>query len=333
MEYARKNNIQGEPVSDEIEYGLGSIYPMLSGLKENVYWFCGEDLFIRQIEGEKHVYHFLEQYLDRVKSGKNLPFMVDALNCSQGCIYGTGIEESRTKTEDTLYEIQSIKAAGKRNRASGAWGRRSSPKRRLRALNRQFRKLDPNDFVRKYTDKSKGREILRPDEKELNAIFSDMHKTTELSRRINCSSWGYASCRDMATAIYNGNNHHGNCIHYVKDAILIEQQKEREAALLVERKNQEISQKSESISRMVEEANEDFGRLNDSISEMVHGNNNNAQESGNLSIAMTNVVEFCDEMKLSFERIRELLKQLEANNISITQVGQQDQSAFLKCLH
>ena len=59
MEYVRKNNIKGEAVSDEIEYGLGSIYPMPGGLKENVYWFCGEDLFIRQIEGEKHVYHFL----------------------------------------------------------------------------------------------------------------------------------------------------------------------------------------------------------------------------------------------------------------------------------
>ena len=31
MDYVRKNNIKGEPVGDEIEYGLGSIYPMPGG--------------------------------------------------------------------------------------------------------------------------------------------------------------------------------------------------------------------------------------------------------------------------------------------------------------
>ena len=82
MRYVRKNNIKADAVSDEIEFGLGSIYPMPGGLKENVYWFCGEDMFIRQVEGEKHVYHYLEQSRDRVQAGKELPFMVDALNCS-----------------------------------------------------------------------------------------------------------------------------------------------------------------------------------------------------------------------------------------------------------
>ena len=68
MNYARTHHIKGDPVGTEIEYGLGSIYPMPGGLKENVYWFCGEDLFIRQIEGEKHVYHFLDDYAKRVSS-------------------------------------------------------------------------------------------------------------------------------------------------------------------------------------------------------------------------------------------------------------------------
>ena len=52
--YARQHKIKAEPAENEIEYGLGSIYPMPGGLKENVYWFCDEEVFIRQIEGEKH---------------------------------------------------------------------------------------------------------------------------------------------------------------------------------------------------------------------------------------------------------------------------------------
>lgn len=33
LAYVRKNNVKGEAVLDEIEYGLGSIYPMPGGLK------------------------------------------------------------------------------------------------------------------------------------------------------------------------------------------------------------------------------------------------------------------------------------------------------------
>lgn len=53
--YVPENNISGPSCKDEIEYGLGSVYPMPGGLKENVYWFLGEDAFIRQCEGEGHL--------------------------------------------------------------------------------------------------------------------------------------------------------------------------------------------------------------------------------------------------------------------------------------
>ena len=322
MEYVRKNNIKGEPISDEIEYGLGSIYPMPGGLKENVYWFCGEDLFIRQIEGEKHVYHFLEDYKERVLGRKELPFMVDALNCSQGCIYGTGIEESKTKNEDILYEIQKIKAASKKNKP-GAWQIKASPKQRLAALNKQFKGLRLEDFIRKYTDKSAGRKISRPSTQELDAIFRSMYKDTQASRNINCGSCGYESCCDMATAIHNGNNYNQNCIHFIKDEVLREQERERLIAAEVEEQNKAIHEKNRVIGEMVEEANDDFGQLNMSISEMVNGNNNNAEESSSISAAMAEVVSFCDKMKESFNTINELLKGLESNNNSITSVANQ----------
>ena len=53
MKYVKEHNISGPSVSDEIEYGLGSIYPTPGGLKENVYWLLGESVFIRQMEGER----------------------------------------------------------------------------------------------------------------------------------------------------------------------------------------------------------------------------------------------------------------------------------------
>lgn len=323
MEYVRKNNIKGEPVSDEIEYGLGSVYPMPGGLKENVYWFCGEDVFVRQIEGEKHVYHFLEEYKNRVFGNKELPFMVDALNCSMGCIYGTGIESKKSKSEDTLYEMQRIKRASKKNKPGSAWQPKSSPKQRLAALNRQFKALNLNDFLRKYTDKSAGKAPKIPNQQEVEAIFKRLHKDSAVQRTIDCGSCGYETCMDMVTAIHNGNNIRRNCIHYSKGAVEREREEIREISAEIEAKNKEIIEKQDVIREMIDDSGNDFSTLNASISEMVHGNNSNAEESSNISSAMADVVNFCNNMKASFENINMLLGQLESNNNSITQVANQ----------
>jgi hypothetical protein len=294
---------------------------MPGGLKENVYWFCGEDVFIRQIEGEKHAYHFLEQYRDRVKGGKELPFMVDALNCAQGCIYGTGVEDWKTKTDDTLYELQQIKAASKSRKRGNAWTKDSTPAQRLKSLNKQFANLNIKDFMREYTDKSKGHEIQRPSNVELNDIFLDMKKRDKYQQSINCSACGYETCKDMATAIYNGCNNKFSCVHYMRNVVEEEKANLEEMTQKVQLQNDNTLKKNEAIGNMVSEANDEFGTLNTSINEMIEGNNSNAEESTNISMAMAEVVEFCNEMKSSFEDINELLVQLGGNNENITKVA------------
>ncbi len=323
MKYVREYNIKAEPEPNEIEYGLGSIYPMPGGLKENVYWFCGEDIFIRQIEGEKHAYHFLERYKERVLKGKELPFMVDALNCSQGCIYGTGVEEAKTHNDDILYELQKIKESSKKRQRSSAWDRSSTPAKRLRNLNRQFAHLKIEDFMRAYTDKSKGNEVKRPKEAEINDIFATMDKNSERERNINCSACGYATCSDMATAIYNGCNNENNCIHYIKGLAEKEKEELQDISKGMEEKNQEIIKHNEYIAGMVSNANKEFESLSNSLSEMAEGNNSNAEESSNVSEAMGDVVSFCETMQNSFVKINELLIKLGENNQSIFDVAEQ----------
>jgi len=323
MEYVRANNIKAAPAPNEIEYGLGSIYPMPGGLKENVYWFCGEDVFIRQIEGEKHAYRFLESYKNRVLQGKELPFMVDALNCSQGCIYGTGIEDENGASDDILYYLQRIKLASKKHKKGSAWSANATPKERLRNLNKQFAKLDINDFIRKYTDKSKGNEIAKPDEATLDNIFNNMNKDTQEKRTINCSACGYDTCLDMATAIHNNCNCPSGCIHYVKDVIEDEKDMLETISKEVEDKNAEIMEKNSVITHMVHEARNSFSILNDSINNMVYDNNSNAKESSSIKTSMLQVVNFCNDMKKSFENIDDLLIQLGINNASIADVAEQ----------
>lgn len=321
MEYARAHSISGPGATDEIEYGLGSIYPMPGGLKENVYWFCGEDLFIRQIEGEKHAYEFLEDYKKRVLGKKELPFMVDALNCAKGCIYGTGIEESKNETDDILYELQRIKAASKKSGRKHAFSQKLTPKQRLDRLNKQFKQLNLDDFVRHYTDKSKGLEMQWPSGAELNAIFEDMEKHTMAQREINCSACGYATCEKMATATYNGCNYKDNCIQYVKSKLEYDSILTKQMADEMETKNAEIHEKNRMISALIAEVNDDFASLDRSITEMSVGNTSNAEESNGISASMADVVLFCDDLKATLEKIQGLLVKLEENNVEITNVA------------
>lgn len=323
MEYVRRNGIKAEAAGDETEYGLGAIYPMPGGLKENVYWFCGEDVFIQQIEGERHAYEFLERYRERVQKNKPLPFMVDALNCGAGCLYGTGIEEEKAKSEDTLYELQAIKEVCKQRKKTSAWNRNAAPHQRLKNLNRQFARLDINDFMRGYTDKSASCRIRKPDSAELLSIFEDMEKVTETKRTVNCSACGYKSCSDMAAAIYNGCNSKENCVHYIKDIVEAEKEKLQEVSQENEEKSAQIQYRNDIIAETVAQANSEFSTLNRSIDGMISGNNTNAKESNSISEAMKTVVEFCDTMKESFEGIGELLTQLGENNENITKVAQQ----------
>ena len=322
MKYVREHRVSGRSASDEIEYGLGSIYPMPGGLKENVYWFCGNDMFIRQIEGERHAYEFLENYKDRVVKNKELPFMVDALNCGMGCLYGTGVEPEKTVNDDILYEIQRIRAKSTKP-SRGPWFEKGTPKQRLAQLNRQFAKLNLDDFIRHYTNKSSTHTIHMPSEAELQGIFESMNKTTPAKTKIDCGACGYKSCKHMATAIFNDCNNQQSCIHFMKDEIeekVREIEREEEAREAI---NADIRHKSELVAGIVEGLNADFQELDISVRQMATGNNSNAKESTAITGAMAEVTEFCEQMKSSFANITTLLNKLESNNNDITSIASQ----------
>ena len=313
MKYVRTHNISGQMQSDEIEYGLGSIYPMPGGLKENVYWFMGESVFIRQVEGEKHAYNFLKDYKKRVQRNKTVPFMVDILNCDKGCIYGTGVEEEKASSEDTYYALQKIKKKCKKKFAITPFSKCLTPKQRLALLNLKFSKLNIRDFMRSYTNKSDTIALHTPMKSDLEIVFQKMKKLEPASRMINCGACGYNNCEEMATAVYNGTNIPGNCIHYIKNEMEV-------FSAEIEAQNQKIVQKNEEISRFIEE---DFETLNRSIDEMLRGNNINAEESTEISAAMIKVSEFCDKLNVSFEGIEALLQGLENNNLNVAKIANQ----------
>ena len=320
MKYMKENNLMGSPVSDEIEYGLGSIYPMPGGLKENVYWLLGNDVFVRQVEGEKRMYHYLRENANRIKSSKTPYLFIDALNCENGCICGTGTDPVITDTDDPFYNIHEIQESVKKFEKKGAWARYATPAKRLDALNKQFEKLNLNDYLRKYTDRSQSCKHSIPSDSELDRIFRDMNKLDEASRKINCSCCGYDTCYDMAVAIHNGFNHKSNCVHYLKDLIEVEKQ---EAQDMVRHEKALLDKQRDELMETINDINIQFNSLRDSMNDMARGNSNNADESLVISNEMKNVSKFSVTLNESIDNITSYLGELTENNTRVVDIADQ----------
>jgi len=304
MKYVRAHNVSGKLASDEIEYGLGSIYPMPGGLKENVYWFLGEDVYIRQVEGQSHIYEYLENYEKTSQFSKGQMLFVDALNCPHGCLEGTGVERQRREETDVFLNVHDIKVASKNaNKKKNAWSSKLKPEERLKELNRQFKNLKLEDFLRKYTDRSNTCRVHRPSALQLEEIFCSMYKDTEQSRHIDCECCGYTNCTEMAVAIYNGFNRKENCIHFVKDEVL----RQRASA--------------EEVKSAIDNINNEFDSLYVTVDNVAAGNEENARESTELSADMEALAEFNQKLNGSLRAIQEKIQLLNANNDAIMDVA------------
>ena len=219
MKYVREHGIKGEASHSEIEYGLGSFYPTPGGLAENVRWFLGDQVYIRQIEGEKRLYEWLHMNQHRIENNETPFLFIDALNCEKGCICGTAVNTEKAKTDDALYALLDIREESKKDESGNAWSRPDTPEERLKNYNEQFKDLSLYDYLRGYTDRSAECGYAIPDENQLDEIFNSMNKLTDESRMIDCTCCGYESCIQMATAIHNGFNHKENCIYYEKTKV------------------------------------------------------------------------------------------------------------------
>lgn len=278
---------------EESTYGLGARYPKPGGLKECVHFFLGNQTSVLQIEGEKEAYKFLKEY---AKRKKNLPFMVDILNCQKGCIRGTATNEKidDIDVELTIYEMNKLVVNEPKTvkRNHNPWNSALSLEKRWEYFCEQFHSLNIDDFKRDYTDQRIS--VKQPTEQEIMNIFADMCKDTEESRHIDCSCCGYATCRDMAKAIYNGVNRKENCIHYIK--ALAEAEK-YEVALIHEENMRKQEIRDEKLSQIIEQ----FSLLNCEIAELTNANNTTAEDANRVTHVVHEVSTECEMISQSLE--------------------------------
>lgn len=85
------------------------------------------------------MYHYLEQNKGKIAANKTKYLFNDALNCSSGCICGTGCEPEKSGNDDVLEALLEIREASKKNGAGSAWAKKLSPEKRRTAL--RFRRI------------------------------------------------------------------------------------------------------------------------------------------------------------------------------------------------
>ena len=327
MEKIGRDYQNSQPYTDELEYGLGSLYPMPGGLRENVEHFLGKEQVVRQVEGEHEAYEYLRQYAKRIDEHKEQPFMVDILNCAKGCIYGTATDPARN-TDDVMLTLSKMRASktqvtetaskkslfGKRVKSHSPWNGDLTPEERFKNFMQEFSNLNLNDFIRSYAKKPV--DIKEPTEKEINAIFADMKKDDYEEQHRDCESCGYPTCRDMARAIYNNVNVKENCVHYVR-SLAIEEMHKIEEIRNEERKEQEIhEQKLEGIT-------ERFVTLSDNINELNTANEASANEATNLAQHIQDISGLCEELNESIGIMSDFINVYKKSNEDISSIASQ----------
>ena len=319
------NDYEGcEPYTDELEYGLGSLYPMPGGLRENVEHFLGKEQVVRQVEGEHEAYEYLRSYAKRIQQNKELPFMVDILNCAKGCLYGTATDPKRG-TDDVMLTIAKLRNSktsakqekahfGRKSKSRSPWADTLTPEERLKNFMDAFGKLDINDFMRSYTNRAV--HIEEPSEQEKNRLFAEMKKDTYEEQHRDCESCGYSSCTNMVRAIHNGVNIKENCVHYVRG--MAEEETKKIAELRdQERTEQEIRQQK------ITDITDRFITLSDNIAELNTANEESANEATNLAQYIQDISRLCDELNESIRIMSDFISVYKKSNEDISAIAGQ----------
>ena len=260
-EYMLRNGIDyrraPEDHYDNEQNGLGAIYPMPGGLKENVELYV-DDVWIHQVEGQPNASHFLKSYNAAQRNGET-PFLVDILNCPHGCNIGTGALRNE---DDGLQVGRNMNRAKRQAKESVHITRKQKNVIPGPAFDLFDRQLKQEDFIRTYDNK--GVQKIRITEADVDRAYLALKKNTEIERKFNCNSCGFSTCREMAEAVAKGINHVENCAEYNKSVMREQSQHMEELAHHRQAQAQELCESVEQIFQALEKsANKTDGTLRD----------------------------------------------------------------------
>ncbi|MCL2717723.1 MAG: 4Fe-4S dicluster domain-containing protein [Lachnospiraceae bacterium] len=199
-EYLMKNRIKLPAEQSEFDHyksGLGVLFPLPGGLKENIAYFLGNKVSIDTAEGVS-IFNLLNIYGETPK--EILPHVFDVLNCAGGCNAGTACSYF-----PNFFEIN---RTFNKCREQAIYERGHTYYENLyKQYDEQF---DLDKFLRNYTP----RLINYPQvsDYDIDLAFKSMHKNDFAAQNIDCGACGNETCYNMARKIAMKVNIPVNCI-------------------------------------------------------------------------------------------------------------------------
>lgn len=218
--YFKENNVNimdyPEVDFDDNKAGLGVRFSKPGGLKENLSYHLS-DIKIKQIEGPEKVYDYLN-FLNKGYRLNNYD-LVDILNCNHGCNVGTAACKEVCSVETSI-EFENEILNDKRLKNQDKIEINFDEYDKLYEYFNQTLNLE--DFFVTYQDQSDTIKYLHPTKEETENAFISLKKYDEESRKINCYSCGYKTCKDMAIALHNNYNTPSSCHQYNRKELEIQ---------------------------------------------------------------------------------------------------------------
>lgn len=303
---------------DDVGCGLGLTFSRPGGLRENVE-FHTKDAWVRQVEGPQHAYHYLDEYAKRVVDGRQLPLLVDILNCLSGCNIGTGT--SKTIAIDDIDHAMNQLKKEKIQKQS-----KSKLFKKVYSLFELFDKeLKLSDFARHYEDKSK--QFQENQNVNLEPIYSQLHKKTKESRKINCYACGFGNCEEFALAVSQGVNHIENCIDYNRKEVTLEKEELSKSNAEIQTVLTEVKSLSEAREQVAATLKERVRDITDAINEVSVGSCENAKSIENISYEVNSIFTISTELRESIKGVE--IKLQDFSNASDEIVGIAGQTNLL----
>jgi PAS domain S-box-containing protein len=205
LDYLKKNNVElpkEETAFDHAECGLGSLFPLPGGFKENVEFIMGKKLHILKAEGYD-VYEKLDTYSQT--PAELLPDIFDVLSCSEGCNIGSACMHNKSvfEIDKTMNNIAKTVMDEKK-------------KKDFESLYGSYDKnLDISHFIREY--RPVNAQFTQINEENIQAAFRLLGKKSYAEQNVDCGACGSNTCQLMARKIALGVNIPISCIVMARD--------------------------------------------------------------------------------------------------------------------
>lgn len=236
MKHISQFDITQYYAEDEVSYGLGALIAMAGGLSDNIELYIGFDQVLIQTSGHSNIFPYFDHYSKEVNENGELPFLVDALNCANGCNFGTATSCGVELRNEMTFSAHRTK---ERAYKSGIVPRGLNYEERLNMLNKRFANFEISSFVRQY-GQTRRVSLTVPSEEKIEDIYQSMYKYSYEERNTDCGACGYKTCHDMACAVSMEINHIENCINYSKECIRRETEKTNQLLSEISTMNEEL---------------------------------------------------------------------------------------------